>query len=156
MAFCVVNPLVTFSLQFRLAPPSPSPVSYRSCNGCRFPSLSLSSLTDSKQLILGPFTSIVSDPDSVRSVDPYPDPVPEIIDPVFAKTSQNARFLLSENERFVWACFRENWVYKFRHGRAKMTNENRKNKEISCFEVLDFVFWGLKASSVAWTSFIEA
>ncbi len=26
--------------------------------------------------------------------------VPEIIDPVFAKTSQNARFLLSENERF--------------------------------------------------------
>jgi hypothetical protein len=27
--------------------------------------------------------------------------VPEIIDPVFAKTSQNARFLLSENERFV-------------------------------------------------------
>jgi hypothetical protein len=27
-------------------------------------------------------------------------PVPEIIDPVFAETSQNARFLLSENERF--------------------------------------------------------
>jgi hypothetical protein len=27
-------------------------------------------------------------------------PVPEIIDPVFAKTSQNARFLLSENEHF--------------------------------------------------------
>jgi hypothetical protein len=26
--------------------------------------------------------------------------VPEIIDPVFAKTSQNARFLLSENKRF--------------------------------------------------------
>jgi hypothetical protein len=25
--------------------------------------------------------------------------VPEFIDPVFAKTSQNARFLLSENER---------------------------------------------------------
>jgi hypothetical protein len=25
---------------------------------------------------------------------------PEIIDPVFVKTSQNARFLLSENERF--------------------------------------------------------
>jgi hypothetical protein len=30
----------------------------------------------------------------------YLGPVPEIIDPVFAKTSQNARFLLSENERF--------------------------------------------------------
>ncbi len=29
-----------------------------------------------------------------------PTPVPEIIDPVFAKTSQYARFLLSENERF--------------------------------------------------------
>jgi hypothetical protein len=29
-----------------------------------------------------------------------PRQVPEIIDPVFAKTSQNARFLLSENERF--------------------------------------------------------
>jgi hypothetical protein len=28
------------------------------------------------------------------------NPMPEIIDPVFAKTSQNARFLLSENERF--------------------------------------------------------
>jgi hypothetical protein len=27
-------------------------------------------------------------------------PVPEIIDPVFTKTNQNARFLLSENERF--------------------------------------------------------
>ncbi len=26
--------------------------------------------------------------------------MPEIIDPVFAKTSKNARFLLSENERF--------------------------------------------------------
>ncbi len=26
--------------------------------------------------------------------------MPEIIDPVFAKTSQNARFLLGENERF--------------------------------------------------------
>ncbi len=30
----------------------------------------------------------------------YPKSVPEIIDPVFVKTSQNARFLLSENERF--------------------------------------------------------
>jgi hypothetical protein len=29
-----------------------------------------------------------------------PNPVPEIIDPVFTKTSQYARFLLSENERF--------------------------------------------------------
>jgi hypothetical protein len=29
-----------------------------------------------------------------------PPSVPEIIDPIFAKSSQNARFLLSENERF--------------------------------------------------------
>jgi hypothetical protein len=30
----------------------------------------------------------------------HPLPVPEIIDLVFAKTSQNTRLLLSENERF--------------------------------------------------------
>jgi hypothetical protein len=30
----------------------------------------------------------------------FTTPVPEIIDPVFVKTSQNDRFLLSENERF--------------------------------------------------------
>ncbi len=41
-------------------------------------------------------------------------PVPEFIDPVFAKTSQNARFLLSENERFGLV-FCENRVYKFGH-----------------------------------------
>ncbi len=35
---------------------------------------------------------------SVKIIHLYP--VPEIVDPVFAKTSQNARFLLSENERF--------------------------------------------------------
>jgi hypothetical protein len=33
-------------------------------------------------------------------ISDWPTSVPEIIDPVFAKTSQNARFLLSENERF--------------------------------------------------------
>jgi hypothetical protein len=36
----------------------------------------------------------------ICSFEPYCNPVPAIIDPVFAKTSQNARFLLSENERF--------------------------------------------------------
>ncbi len=40
--------------------------------------------------------------------------VPEIIDPVFAKTSQNACFLLSENERFGLV-FVKTWVYKFGH-----------------------------------------
>ncbi len=40
--------------------------------------------------------------------------------------------------------------------RAKMTHKNRKKvQEISCFKVLDVLFWGLKASSVAWTSFME-
>jgi hypothetical protein len=37
--------------------------------------------------------------------------VPEIIDPVFAKTSQNA----IKWKRAFWACFHENWVYKFGH-----------------------------------------
>jgi hypothetical protein len=41
--------------------------------------------------------------------------VPEIIDPVFAKTSQNARFLLSEYERFGLV-FTKTLVYKFGHG----------------------------------------
>jgi hypothetical protein len=40
--------------------------------------------------------------------------VPEIIDPVFAKTSQNARFLLSEYERFGLV-FTKTQVYKFGH-----------------------------------------
>jgi hypothetical protein len=41
-------------------------------------------------------------------------PVPEIIDPVFAKTSQNARFLLSEYERFGLV-FTKTRVYKVGH-----------------------------------------
>jgi hypothetical protein len=40
--------------------------------------------------------------------------------------------------------------------RAKMTHKKRKSTEFSCFEVLDVLFWGLKASSVAWASFMEA
>ncbi len=39
---------------------------------------------------------------------------------------------------------------------AKMTHKNRNNLEISCFEVLYVLFWGLKAASVAWPSFMEA
>jgi hypothetical protein len=38
--------------------------------------------------------------------------VPEFIDPVFAKTSQRRSFLVIEA---FWACFHENWVYKFGH-----------------------------------------
>jgi hypothetical protein len=45
---------------------------------------------------------------------PRKTPVPEIIDPVFAKTSQNGRFLLSEYERFGLV-FTKTRVYKFGH-----------------------------------------
>jgi hypothetical protein len=40
--------------------------------------------------------------------------------------------------------------------RAKMTHKNRKSTEFSCFEVLDVLFRGLKASPLAWASFMEA
>jgi hypothetical protein len=40
---------------------------------------------------------------------------------------------------------------------AKMTHKNReKNNKISYFEVLKVLFWGLKASPVAWTFSMEA
>ncbi len=54
--------------------------------------------------------------------------VPEFIDPVFAKTSpkrngigplfaKQAKTLVFNYWKWAfWACFRENWVYKFRHG----------------------------------------
>jgi hypothetical protein len=37
-----------------------------------------------------------------------------------------------------------------------MTHKNGKFLEISCFEVLDDLFRWLKASFVAWTSFMKA
>jgi hypothetical protein len=40
--------------------------------------------------------------------------------------------------------------------RAKMTHKSRKFVKRSCFEVLDGLFWELKASSVTWTFFMEA
>jgi hypothetical protein len=36
--------------------------------------------------------------------------------------------------------------------RAKMAQKNRKKYRISCFEVLDVLFLGLKVSLVAWAS----
>jgi hypothetical protein len=36
------------------------------------------------------------------------------------------------------------------------TQKLAKVREISCFEVLDVLFRGMKASPVAWTSFTEA
>jgi hypothetical protein len=41
-------------------------------------------------------------------------------------------------------------------GGKKLPTEVEKNVEISCFEVLDVLFRGLKASSVACKSFVEA
>jgi hypothetical protein len=38
--------------------------------------------------------------------------------------------------------------------RAKWPTKLQKRPEFPCFEVLDVLFWGLKASSVAWTSFM--
>jgi hypothetical protein len=38
----------------------------------------------------------------------------------------------------------------------RIREDNRKCEGISCFEVLDVSFLGLKISPVAWTSFIEA
>jgi hypothetical protein len=40
--------------------------------------------------------------------------------------------------------------------RAKITNKKRKKFKNLFFEFIDVLFWGLKASPVAWTSFTEA
>ncbi len=45
---------------------------------------------------------------------PRSKPVPEFIDPVFAKTSPKT-IVFSHRKRAFWACFRENWVYNFGH-----------------------------------------
>jgi hypothetical protein len=41
-------------------------------------------------------------------------------------------------------------------GGQKFSKKIEKSTEFSCFEVLDVLFWGLKASPVAWASFMEA
>ncbi len=41
-------------------------------------------------------------------------------------------------------------------GEQKWPTKIEKSTEFSCFEVLDVLFWGLKASPVAWASFLEA
>jgi hypothetical protein len=41
--------------------------------------------------------------------------VPEFIGPVFAKTGPKCSLSINKNDHF-WACFRQNWVYKFGHG----------------------------------------
>ncbi len=67
---------------------------------------------------------------------------------------------------FYWALvvnIRHFFIYRiFRRcrsgsgSRRAIWTTNRKSEEISCFEMLDVLFWGLKASPVAWTSFMEA
>jgi hypothetical protein len=37
---------------------------------------------------------------------------------------------------------------------AKKNHEKEKSEEISCFEVQDFLFWGLEASPVACTIYL--
>ncbi len=41
-------------------------------------------------------------------------------------------------------------------GQEWLTKKIEKIKKFNVLEVLDLIFWGLKASSVAWTSFMEA
>ncbi len=41
-------------------------------------------------------------------------------------------------------------------GGQKLPTKIEKSTEFSCFEVLDVLFGGLKVSSVAWASFMEA
>ncbi len=41
-------------------------------------------------------------------------------------------------------------------GGQKWPTKKEKSTEFSCFEVLDVLFWGLKASPLAWAPFMEA
>ncbi len=41
-------------------------------------------------------------------------PVPEFIDPLFRENKPKT-LIFSHRKRAFWACFRENWVYKFGH-----------------------------------------
>ncbi len=59
--------------------------------------------------------------------------MPEIIDPVFAKTSQSARFLLSENERF-------GLVFVKTGSTNSDTGERRKRNQRKCGACYKFFF----------------
>ncbi len=51
-------------------------------------------------------------------------------------------------------------VFKMRiqikEGKNEITQKNRRRKKYSCVKLLDVLFWGLKASPIAWASFREA
>jgi hypothetical protein len=59
--------------------------------------------------------------------------MPEFIDPVFTKTSQNARFHLIENERFGWFSRKQGLQYNFGH--CISPNVNLKNDVLPLFTV---------------------
>jgi hypothetical protein len=61
-------------------------------------------------------------------------PVPEFIDLVFTKTSPKRSLSVIENGTF-WACFRENWAYKFGHCFWILYNARKKKcqKQVARF-----------------------
>ncbi len=61
--------------------------------------------------------------------------MPEIIDPVFAKTSQNARFLLSENERFGLV-FVKTGSINSGTGRFRFDLQKFRDKQFVSFSIL--------------------
>ncbi len=56
----------------------------------------------------------------------------------------------------LWIRIRINLSCLIRIQEGKNDYKYRKSKEFSCFEVLDVLLWGLKASPVACASFMEA
>jgi hypothetical protein len=62
--------------------------------------------------------------------------VPEIIDPVFAKTSQNARFLLSENERFGLVFVKTGSI-------NSGTELNRTDVYMACYCIVDCTLYSV-------------
>jgi hypothetical protein len=52
---------------------------------------------------------------------------PNLLTQFLRKQAQKRSFSVIENHRF-WACFRENWVFKFGHGRSRnFNNINYRN-----------------------------
>jgi hypothetical protein len=58
-------------------------------------------------------------------------------------------FVISKKKTIPWPMVAD-------PGGKKWHTKIEKSTEFSCFEVLDVHFWGLKASPVAWASFMEA
>jgi hypothetical protein len=67
-----------------------------------------------------------------KEQDPEPDPVPEIIDTVFAKTSPIRSFSMTEYERFGLV-FTKTRVYKFGHGSQRCGS---KDPDLDPYEIV--------------------